>query len=65
MMLPLLSYLLCLFVLWPALRRRFDAPPVRPQPLSRPLAWQWSIAGLLGGRLFALRLQVVTIGGAI
>ena len=56
-MTPLLSHLVCLLVIWPALALRFNAPSPRPAP--RAIARQWATAGQLGGRLFAVRLQLV------
>lgn len=55
-MLPLISHLLCLFVIWPALVARFDAPR---RPARRPIARQWRACAVCGGRLYALRVQLV------
>lgn len=49
--------LICWLLLWPALLRRFDAP--RPQPAPRTVRRQWGAAGTVGGRLVAVRLQLV------
>jgi len=61
MMLPLISYLWCLLFLWPHLRRRYDTPPVRPRPLARPIALQWSGVAQLSRRTFAVRVQFVAL----
>ncbi len=62
MMLPLLSYLWCMFFLWPALLRRFDAP--HPQPAPRVVRRQWGAVAQLGPRVVGVRLQIAIIGGA-
>lgn len=57
-MLPLISHLLCLFVIWPALVARFDAPR---RPARRPIARQWAAIGQLGPRVVGVRLQLVVL----
>ena len=58
-MTPLVSYLLCLLVIWPALALRFNAPSPRPAPRS--IARQWAAIGQLGPRTIGVRLQLVVL----
>lgn len=33
--------------------------PQRPQPVKRPIAWQWAAIAAIAGLILAVRLQVV------
>jgi hypothetical protein len=59
MMASLASYILCVFLLWPALVRRFA-----PQPITPTYRRSWGAVVALGPRVVAVRLQVA-IGGAL
>ena len=59
MLTELISRALCALILWPWLLVRFGARSPARRPAGRPLARQWGAAGQIGGRVVAVRLQVV------
>ena len=59
MLTELMSGALCLFLVWPLLVLRFGAPSPARRPAGRPLARQWGAIAPIGGRVVAVRLQVV------
>jgi hypothetical protein len=59
MLSELISTTVCLFILWPALLWRFGRNTRPPRPAPRPLRRQVAAVGTFGGRVFAVRLQVI------
>ena len=59
MLTELVSRALCALILWPWLLVRFGAPSPARRPAGRPLARQWGAIAPIGGRVVAVRLQVV------
>ena len=61
MLTELVSRALCLFLVWPVLVLRWGLPARSParRPAGRPLARQWGAIAPIGGRVVAVRLQVV------
>ena len=59
----MLTNLLCLFVVWPLLVLRWGLPARSParRPAGRPLARQWGAIAPIGGRVVAVRLQVLVV----
>lgn len=62
----MLSYGVCLCVIWPLLLLRFGlAPLLQPRPLAlippRPVAREWRAMRPLAGRVLAVRVQVVLL----
>ena len=59
----MLTSLLCIFLVWPAMILRWGLPARSHarRPAGRPLARQWGAAGQLGGRVVAVRLQVLVV----
>ena len=57
----MLTSALCWLVLWPLLVLRWGLPARSParRPAGRPLARQWGAIAPIGGRVVAVRLQVV------
>ena len=63
----MLSYLLCLCFIWPALLLRFGLFATQPRQLNAPRmrGRQWGLVQHIAGRFRAVRLQVVIVRGAL
>ena len=63
----MLSYLLCLCFIWPALLLRFGLFATQPRHLAAPRVRgrQWGWVQHIAGSFIAVRLQVVIVRGAL